>query len=140
MAEFPDDDAFDLPYTPIFFGRFLVLKGYVSDRELEAAIAVQDELNHSFLGAILEQGLISHKDFMRCREYQRSHAVTFEEAVKALELLSPEGIERVKEDMQQYDFRIGDILVRRGALGPEQLEQALKAYESEHSIDALVAL
>jgi len=132
---FDDDDRAHLDLdAPIFFGRFLVLNGLISEQDLETALAVQQDLNDCITCAALEQGLISLKDFIRCREYQRDKVVTFEEAAGLLGALSSEEIENLKGSMQRLNVRLGDILVQRGVLNANDLEKALQDYQRGSSI------
>jgi hypothetical protein len=133
MAESLEVDDLDYPDIPVLFGRYLVLSGLVQELELEAAIIAQHELNSSFALAALEQGLLGHADLLRCREHQRGQGLTFEEAVRSLEALAPADIDRIKARMEQGRLRIGDVLLARGALGKEQLGQALRAYQTNQS-------
>lgn len=120
--------------TPILFGRYLVLGGLITEPEMAAAVAAQDELNGSFAVAALEQGELSVEDFLRCRENQRQKGMLFWEAALELGVLTEDAIERVQRRMQAERMRIGDVLVARGALPAEHLRDALRAYETIRSM------
>ncbi len=120
--------------TPILFGRYLVLGGLITEPEMSAAAAAQDELNGSFAVAALEQGALGLEDFLRCREHQRQKGTLFQEAALELGVLTQDAVEQVQRRMDAERMRIGDILVARSSLPSDHLRDALRAYETLRSM------
>jgi hypothetical protein len=123
-------EDFDQPEIPLFFGRFLVHRAYIGENDLNEALAVQAEINGCLPCAALEEGLVSLENFLRCRDYQRSHAVSFENALLNLNLLNQDKIEMLARKLSEQHVQIGELLVKRNKLTRDQLAQALAEAEN----------
>jgi len=128
------DELHILDDVPLFFGRFLVTAGLISERDLEMVLTVQKDLGDCLLCVALENGLIALKDFMNCRAYQREKFATAEEALRHIAKLKDTDMERLTAFMVDVHIPIGEILVFRGLLTPEKLRNAIKNHEYHNSI------
>jgi hypothetical protein len=109
----------------IVFGRFLVRRGLLGERELSEAVRIQTEVNRHYGITALEAGLIGLDDFRRGLAYQRDHGVTFRTALLALHLATEQSIGAFDAAVRARRLRLGEILVRRGALSEQVVNQAL---------------
>jgi hypothetical protein len=118
---------------PLLFGRFLVLKGLITDEELQDAITVQLELNHYQCDAylLLEEGLLNLEDLQRSRDYQREKGRTLHEALLDLRLIETSALEFLQH-AERPQLRLGEILVRRGSLSQQALHKALADFQKQN--------
>ena len=79
-----DDELLALPDIPLLFGRYLVLRGFITEADLTEALDFQNDIRGTLACAALEAETISLREYIHCREYQRSHAVIFEQAATTL--------------------------------------------------------
>ncbi len=115
--------------VPLMFGRFLIMRDKVTENELTEALKVQSELNRSFAEELLEGGHIDLEQFRQAWAYQREKFVTFKDAVKALELVGPDVIEQIDNECSGRYIKLGELLVQKGSLSAEELEEALKEFQ-----------
>lgn len=110
------------------FGRFLVSRGLLTEKELATAVRVQMELEGSLASTALEAGLISLRQFRECRAYQRQKGIGFAEAVVALGFVSEADVNQLNAAARQLRTRLGEILIRAGCIAPPVLESALSDF------------
>ncbi|UCG78896.1 MAG: hypothetical protein JSV21_03445 [Nitrospirota bacterium] len=115
--------------VPLMFGRFLIMRDKVTENELTEALKVQSELNRSFAEELLEGGHIDLEQFRQAWTYQREKFVTFKDAVRALELVGPDVIEQIDSECSGRYIKLGELLVQKGSLSAEELEEALKEFQ-----------
>lgn len=118
----------------ILFGRFLVRKGLLTEHDLAEAVSVQSELNGSLALRALDAGLISLADFKKCLAYQREKGVTFRQAMVAANVAEPDRMKLIDDTLRQSRMKLGEVLVCRGNLSQEALDEALAEFrESTHT-------
>ena len=76
-----------MPYIPLLFGRFLVKTGWVSEEQVEQALALQKELTPSLALVAVLENMLTMDDFRRILMHQRRLGLFFQEAVTQLGLL-----------------------------------------------------
>ncbi len=116
---------------PLLFGRYLVKKGLLREDDLETVISVQRELNPTPSVIALEHGLISVEGFRRLREVQRQKGLGSFEAFRETGLLEEGRLEELERLVRACRVRIGEIIVRRGLIGAEALEEALRGFKED---------
>jgi len=129
-----DYDELPVLDAPLFFGRFLVTTGLISEQDLETMLTAQKDLGDCLLCVALENGLIALKDFVNCRAYQREKFATAEEALRHIAKLTDADMARLTAFMVDVHVPIGEILVIRGLLTPEKLRKAIKNYENSSGV------
>jgi hypothetical protein len=127
-----------MPYIPLLFGRFLVKAGWVSEEQVEQALALQKELTPSFgLVAVLEN-MLTMDELHRILMHQRRLGLFFKEAVTQLGLLDDARLAGLEECRRSYTLRLGEALVVRGDLTDMELREALSAFEHYKSSRELI--
>jgi hypothetical protein len=118
---------------PLLFGRFLALKGLITDEELRDAITIQLQLNHYHCDAylLLGKGLLDLEDVQRCRDYQMEKGRTLHEALLDLKLIETSALEFLQH-AERPQLRLGEILVRRGSLSQQELQKALADFQKKN--------
>jgi hypothetical protein len=127
-----------MPYIPLLFGRFLVKTGWVSEEQVEQALALQKELTPSLgLVAVLEN-LLTLDELRRILMHQRRLGLFFQEAVSQLGLLDDARLAGLEERRRSYTLRLGEALVVRGDLTNTNLQEALRAFDLYKSSQKLI--
>lgn len=115
--------------VPMMFGRYLIMKGKITDQELNEALNVQSELNRSLAEELIERGHITLAGFREAWAYQREKFITFKEAVLELELVGREVIQEVEKACAGRHIKLGELLVQKGALTNDELISSLKEFK-----------
>ncbi|MBK1723157.1 hypothetical protein [Thiocystis violacea] len=110
---------------PILFGRFLVIQGLLTDADVARASAVQKDLNATLCFVLIERGMLSVEDFGRVHAYQWEHMVAFEEALRAVGVLSEQACTAAVKLLDDQRIRLGEVLVGQGKITREALADAL---------------
>lgn len=114
--------------VPMMFGRFLVMKGKITERDLEETLQIQSELNRSLAEELLEGDHLSLESFKKAWYYQREHLVTLKEAVIALNLMKEDELEKIEVSCSDRHIRIGELLVQKGILKEQDLKDLLREF------------
>jgi GGDEF domain-containing protein len=112
----------------VVFGRFLVRRGLLTERELSEAVKIQTEINKHYGVAALEAGLLTLEDFRSCLGYQRQKGVTFRTALLALGVATEETIPELDTVVRDRRVKLGEVLVRRRYMSESLLNHALQEF------------
>jgi hypothetical protein len=115
--------------NPILFGRFLVREGKISEKDLIETIKVQNEINRSFAVAALEKDLITIDDFKKALAYQKQKGIRFRDALLELNVADQKKIEEIETTFNGNTVRLGELLVRRGIISKDELEESLNNFK-----------
>ena len=114
--------------APLLFGVFLVSEGYVRQAQVDVALRAQMDLAGTHACTALRLGLISADELRACHEAQSERGLSAGEALEALGILPRAQVHAVDVEMETAQLRIGEILVRRGALTSDQLRETLQRH------------
>lgn len=108
----------------VFFGRFLLKEKLISEEQLDYALQIQEEL---MIPAVItmEFGLLNQSQFQTICMHQREFGKTFMDAARDLSLLDEQAENAIYELVDGNSLRVGEILVRQGALTEPVLQTAL---------------
>ncbi|NEV64843.1 hypothetical protein [Thiorhodococcus minor] len=123
-------EATDSLDFPVFFGRFLVLSGLLTDDDIAEASALQKDLAATAFFILIERRLLSVEDMARALAYQREHLTRFPDALSALKILPPARIADAMRLAQSNRIRLGEILVLQGKITRKELEDALRRHRA----------
>jgi len=120
----------------MMFGRYLIMKGKITETDLEEALQVQSELNRSLAEELLEGDYLSLDGFKKAWQYQRENLITLKDAILALELMDPDELERIEINCSDKYIRLGELFVQKGTISDKELKDLLrefheKGYEKE---------
>ena len=117
-----------------FFGQFLIDNGVVDSHQIRAALKLMEEENRS-LGTLAEAGgILSAEVAAKVNAQQRTCDVPFGELAVEMGLLSEEQVEYLLGFQEQTRLRIGQALVRQGALANDRLLELLVQFENEQAL------
>ncbi len=122
---------------PILFGRFLVRKGKISNEALNEAIKVQSEINRSFAAVAVEHGFISFDDFKKALGHQRENGLRFRDSLAELKIADEETLLKIDSSFKETTIKLGELLVKRGALVRDDLEEALKDFRENNTMELI---
>ena len=122
---------------PILFGRFLVRKGKISNEALNEAIKVQSEINRSFAAVAVEHGLISFDDFKKALGHQRENGLRFRDSLAELKIADEETLSKIDSVFKETTIKLGELLVKREDLVRDDLEEALKDFRENNTMDLI---
>ena len=115
-------------YIPLLFGRFLVKANWISEAQLQQAVACQQELTPCLgLVAVLE-GLLTTDELRSVLEHQRQSGMLLRDTVSLLALLDDAQYALLQKRQGSYARPIGEILLLQGSLSADELQDALEAY------------
>lgn len=123
-------DSLDIP---VLFGRFLVIKGLLSEADIARASVVQRDLNATAFFVLIEQEILSIDEFSKTRAYQREHMVTFGEALRATGVLTEKDCLAALRLVDSQRMRLGEVLLQQGKLTREELDDALMRHRDRQS-------
>lgn len=112
----------------MMFGRFLVMKGMITENDLDEALHVQSELNRSLAEELLEGDYLSLDGFKKAWHYQRENLVTLRDAIIALELMDAGTLEQVEINCSDKYIRLGELFVQKGAISEKDLKVLLREF------------
>ncbi len=113
-----------------FFGEFLVEKNLVTDEVLVDALIEQLKSMPSLTEIAFETKLFPAKSFLSILSLQTNEKLDFKTAAEKLGLWSVEIEERVSRTLSEKKIPLGQILVRNGKVGFEDITKALDEYLS----------
>ena len=117
-----------------FFGQFLIENGVVDSDQIRAALKLMEEENRS-LGTLAEAGgILTAEEAAKVNAQQRTCDVPFGELAVEMGLLSEEQVEYLLGFQEQTRLRIGQALVRQGALANDRLLELLVQFENEQAL------
>ncbi len=117
-----------------FFGQFLIENGVVDSDQIRAALKLMEEENRS-LGTLAEAGgILTAEEAVKVNAQQRTCDVPFGELAVEMGLLSEEQVEYLLGFQEQTRLRIGQALVRQGALANDRLLELLVQFENEQAL------
>lgn len=128
-----NNDAMEYLDVPVLFGRFLVLNGILTEKDIADATRVQKDLNASPLFRVVEKGLLSLDDVKRARAYQWEKMTTFCQAIDALKILLFDDCNALLNSANQQHIPLGEILVKQGKITPQELANALEKHRKHQS-------
>ncbi|RJQ18071.1 MAG: hypothetical protein C4560_07785 [Nitrospiraceae bacterium] len=120
--------------NPILFGRFLVREGKISEKELLEVSKIQTEINRSFAVVALEGGFIGPEDFKAAIAYQRQKGIRFRDALTELKIADDETVGKIDKAQKDNAVRLGELLVKRGAITEEGLGDALNDFKEKGTV------
>ncbi|MBK1695184.1 hypothetical protein CKO09_10595 [Chromatium weissei] len=135
-----NNDAMEFLNVPVLFGRFLILNGILTEKDIADAVRVQKDLNANPLFRVIEKGLLSLDDVRRVRAYQWEKMTTFCQAVDALKIMLIGDCEMILKSANQQRIPLGELLVKQGKITPKVLANALekhRKYQSRQQAEAL---
>ena len=128
-----NNDVMEFLDVPVLFGRFLVLNGILTEKDIADAVRVQKDLNASPLFRMVEKGLLSFDDVKRARAYQWERMTTFCQAIDALKIMVFNDCEAILNVVHQHHIPLGEILVKQGKITPKLLADALEKHRKHQS-------
>ncbi len=112
------------------FGEFLLMRGRVSEDDLDEARHMQLVNNHLIGVLAMDHGLLKLGELEQILHHQAAIAPRprFGEVAVGLGYLSPQQLEVLVAVQRENRLRIGDVLVLRSTLTEEELLAELRAY------------
>ncbi|NJD07624.1 MAG: hypothetical protein FIA97_14170 [Methylococcaceae bacterium] len=129
-----DDELNSHFEIPLLFGRYLVLRGAISEADLAFALDFQKDLLGNLACTALETEMIGLPEWLRCREYQRNHGVVFEQAATALGYVDDRQVAALYRQLDQNRVPVGEVLVKQGKLTAQQLAELLGNFEKNGAL------
>lgn len=115
------------------FGEFLVQRGLVTREDVRRARAYQLGQSRRIGVLAMERYLLSPGQVLDIRSHQRRGAGLFGEVAVTLGHLTRAQVEHLLWVQRQNRVRIGECLVKNGALNADEMEAALHEYLREAS-------
>ena len=125
------DHRSDRGATLIFFGQFLVRKGYVNADQLSQALRLMDENNKSIGQWAVESGLLTEKEVSRIHFEQRISDFFFGEIAVMKNLLTERQVQRLLEKQKRNSLRLGEALIELQLLTERETIQALRHFQNQ---------
>ena len=115
-------------YIPLLFGRFLVKTDWITETQLDQAIAFQKEITPCIgLVAVLE-GLLTTDELHSVMAHQRRTGMLFQDTISELGVLDDAQFALLQQRQSTYTMPIGETLLLQGSLTADELQAALTAY------------
>lgn len=117
------------PSVSELFGRYLVRGEKISEDEFEEALRIQSEINRSFASKALEGDFVTIEQFKEARMLQRRKGILFSKALIELGYANQAKINAIENTFSQERINIGELLIKRGSLSKEDLDEALEKFK-----------
>lgn len=117
--------------TVKFFGQYLLEKGRISNDQLIAAVAWQQEANTRLGDLALARGYLTESQAQAINVAQRTTDRLFGDLAVDMGYLAPEQLAELVEIQRTSRLYLGEALVQQGILTPDELERELAAFRAD---------
>lgn len=117
-----------------YFGSYLLNKGYLTPKQLQRALELQDAV-HLKLGILaLNEGLITPEQINETHEKQRVMDKRFGEIAVELGYLTEPQVVNLLNMQKKSHLQLGQALIDEGYLTMEELNKALEEYKTDFGL------
>ncbi|MEW6599818.1 MAG: hypothetical protein AB1499_02520 [Nitrospirota bacterium] len=122
---------------PLLFGRYLVRHGKITEEQLSDATKAQNEINKAFAVIAIENDFITLDDLKKALAFQRKEGIRFREALLRLQIADDKTIEEIDKTVVEKSVKLGEILVIRGLLEENELNNILNEFKEKGTLELL---
>lgn len=113
---------------PMLFGRYLQLKGLISDEDVFNARMMQKNQNRRIGEMAVERGWMSAEDVEKVLVYQEEFGLRFGELAVEMGLLSAAQLDELLGQIENSYVYFGDALVALGVISKSDMIENLKTF------------
>jgi hypothetical protein len=111
-----------------FFGQFLLLRGAISQTQLDEGLEYQRRINRRIGEIATAKGILSPQEVALVLEKQRNWDLPFGEIAERLSLITPKQRRTLVVEQGRSSIHLGEALLVLGHLSTEQYARLLPAY------------
>lgn len=115
--------------SSLLFGKYLVKKGVVNDRQLALGYQSLHQHNRTLGALAIGRGWLTHDQTDDINQQQVLSDRLFGEVALELELLTPKQVKELMLEQVRHRLSIGEMLLQLGYIKPNQLDHLLADYQ-----------
>ncbi|MEZ6184242.1 MAG: hypothetical protein R3F62_04425 [Planctomycetota bacterium] len=115
----------------LFFGQYLVAQGHVTQDELDAAVALQEQHNLPLGAVALSKALMSERQVLLVHAQQARTDKQFGQIAVERGFLSRAQLDELLREQSEARILLGEALIQRQSITREELNLALINYHTE---------
>ncbi len=113
----------------LLFGRFLSLKGLITDEDIFNARMYQKGQNRRLGELAVMRGLLTQDDVNRLLVYQEESGILFGELAVSLGFMTQDQLVELLEEADEANIYFGEALVTLGILDPFVMKENLRVFQ-----------